>query len=73
MYSCLDLQLNKEYMCTNPLNTNIKIHSHLLSQSLIFNRSGGENFSKYQLVCVIMSSILMTTVFYEAVILQGEL
>ena len=25
MYSCLDLQLNKEYMCTNPLNTNIKI------------------------------------------------
>ena len=40
MYSCLDLQLNKEYMCTNPLNTNIKIHSHLLSQSLIFNRSG---------------------------------
>ena len=33
MYSCLDLQLNKEYMCTNPLNTNIKIHSHLLSRS----------------------------------------
>ena len=22
MYSCLDLQLNKKHMCTNPLNPN---------------------------------------------------
>ena len=41
----------------------------------VFNRRSGENLLKYQLdsSCVIMSSILMTTVFYKAVILQGEI
>ena len=73
MYSCLDLQLNKEYMCTNPLNTNIKIQKFSFVIPVIFNRSGGENFSKYQLACVIMSSILMTTVFYKAVTLREEI
>ena len=57
----------------NPLNPNIKILI-LLSQ-YVFNRSSGENLLKYQLdsSCVIMSSILMTTMFYKAVILQGEI
>ena len=38
-------------------------------------RSSGEKLIKYQahLSCVIMSVILMTTVFYKAVILQGEI
>ena len=49
-------------------------NSHLLSL-YVFNRSSGQNLLKYQLdsSCVIRSSILMTTVFYKAVILQGEI
>ena len=41
----------------------------------VFNRSNGENLLKYQLhsSSVIMSLILMTTLFYKAVILQGEI
>ena len=40
-----------------------------------FNRSSGENLLKYELdsSSVIMSLILMTTLFYKAVILQGEI
>ena len=40
---------------------------------VICNRSGGENFSKYQLARVNVSSILMTTVFYKAVTLREEI
>lgn len=42
---------------------------------IIFNRSSWEKLLKYQSdsSCVIISSILMTSVFYYAVILQGEL
>ena len=59
----------------NPLNPNIKIQILVCLSLYIFNRSSGENLLKYQLdsSCVIMSSILMTTVFYKAVILQGEI
>ena len=41
----------------------------------VFNRSSGKNLLKYQLdsSSVIRSSILMTTVFYKEVILQGEI
>ena len=41
----------------------------------VFNKSSKENLLKYQLdsSCVTMSSIIMTTVFYRAVILQGEI
>ena len=41
----------------------------------VFNKSSKENLLKYQLdsSCVTMSSILMTTVFYRAVILKGEI
>ena len=49
-------------------------NSHLLSVH-VFNRSSGENLLKYQLhsSSVIMSLILMTTLFYKALILQGEI
>ena len=38
-------------------------------------RSGGGKLIKYQanLSCVIMSVILMTTLFYKALILRGEI
>ena len=51
-----------------------KFNSHLLSLC-VFNRRSGENLLKYQLdsSSVIMSSILMTTLFYKALILQGEI
>ena len=41
----------------------------------IFYRSSGEKLIKYQATssCVIMSVILMTTLFYKALILQGEI
>ena len=40
-----------------------------------FHRSSGETLLKYQLdsCCVIMSLILMTALFYNALILQGEI
>ena len=49
-------------------------NSHLLSL-YIFNRSSGESLLKYQLDSsyVIMSLILLTTVFHKAVILLGEI
>ena len=53
----------------NPLNPYIKI------QILICYRSSGENLLKHQLDSsyAIMSSILMITVFYKAVISKGEI
>ena len=46
-----------------------------LSPLFIFHRSSGEKLIKYQATssCVIMYVILMTTLFYKALILQGEL
>ena len=54
----------------NPLNPEV---SFVIP--IIFSGSSGENLLTYQLdsSCVIMSSILMTTVFYYAVISQGEI
>ena len=48
--------------------------SHLLSL-YFFNRSSGENLLKFQLdsSSLIMHSILMTTLFSKALILQGEI
>ena len=42
---------------------------------VISYRSSGEKIIKYQAnsSCVIMSLILMTTLFYKALILQGEI
>ena len=50
------------------------LNSHLLPL-FIFYRSSGEKLIKYQAnsSCVIMSVILMTTLFYKTVILQGEI
>ena len=57
-----------------------KIPPHVLLEfsfvvPICFNRSSGQNLLKYQLdsSCVIRPSILMTTVFYKAVILQREI
>ena len=50
------------------------MNSHLLPL-FIFYRSNGEKLIKYQAnsSCVIMSVILMTTLVYKALILQGEI
>ena len=50
------------------------LDSHLLFLHF-FNRSSWENLLKYQsyLSSLIMYSILMTTLFYKALILQGEI
>ena len=45
---------------------------HLLPL-FIFNRSSGEKLIEYQAHCEIMSVILMTILFYRALILQGEI
>ena len=59
----------------NPLNHKIKnLNSHLLSIFISY-RSGGEKLIKYQAnsFCVIMVVILLTTLFYNALIFQGEI
>ena len=50
------------------------LNSHLLPL-FIFFRSSGEKLIKYlgNSSCVIMSIILMTTLFYKASYLQGEI
>ena len=50
------------------------LNSHLLPL-FISHRSSGKKLTKYQAnsSCVIMSLILMTTLFYKALILQGEI
>ena len=50
------------------------MNSHLLPLFISY-RSSGEKLIKYQATssCVIMSAILMTTWFYKALILQGEI
>ena len=54
----------------NPLNLN----SHLLPLFISY-RSSGEKLIKYQAnsSCVIVSVILMNTLFYKALIFQGEI
>ena len=50
------------------------MNSHLLPLFISY-KSSGEKLIKYQAdsSCVIMSVILMTTLFYKALILQGEI
>ena len=50
------------------------LNSHLLPLFVSY-RSNGEKFIKYQVnsSCVIMFVILITTLFYKALILQGEI
>ena len=59
------------------LNSNIKIQILICYPTYTFSTEvvGRNYLSKYQLdsSCVIMSLILMTTLFYKAVILQGEI
>ena len=64
----------RKLQCFNPLNPYIKIQNSHLLPLYVFNRSSGENLLKYQLYSswVIMSLILMTTLFYKALILEGE-
>ena len=56
--------------CFNPLNPKIKLLPLFISY-----RSSGQKLVKYQAnsSCVIMSVILMTTLFYYSLTLQGEI
>ena len=68
-----DLKLKKksEVLLVKWLQQNL--NSHLLPLFISY-RSSGEKLIKYQAIsCVIMSVILMTTLFYKALILQGEI
>ena len=60
----------------NPLNTNLNLNlnSHLLPLFISY-RSSGEKLIKYQenLSCMIMTVILMTNLFYKALILLREI
>ena len=59
----------------NLLNPNIKIYILICYPYTFSKEVGGENLLKYQKdsFCVIISLILMTTLFYKAVILQREI
>ena len=60
----------------NPLHTNLNLNLNSHSLPLFISyRSSGEKLIKYQAnsSCVIMSVILMTTLFYKALILQREI
>ena len=59
----------------NHLNPTIKIWILICCPIFISYRSSGKKLIKYQAnsSCVIMSVILMTTLFYKALILQGEI
>ena len=65
---------NRRWLLT-PLNFNIKIQILICLSLYVFNRRSGENLLKCQLdsSCVIMSLFLMTTLFYKAVLLRGEI
>ena len=67
---CLQVGLGLSYLLFKYQNLN----SHLLPL-LISYRSSGEKLIKYQAnsSCVIMSVILMTILFYKALILQVEI
>ena len=68
-----DLQLTSA-STINPLNPDQNLNSHLLPLAISY-RISGEKLIKYQAnsSCVIMSVILMTTLFYKPLILQGEI
>ena len=55
-------------------NFKVSLNSHVLPLYISY-RSSGEKLLKYQLnsSCVIKSLILMTTLFYKALVLQGEI
>ena len=57
----------------NPLNSKIKISILICCPNSY--RSSRKMLIKYQanLSCVVMSVILMTTLFYKALILQGDI
>ena len=59
----------------NPLNPKIQNWILICCLYSFHYRSSGEKLRKYQAnsSCVIMSIILMTTLFYKALILQGEI
>ena len=65
---CLQVGLGLSYLLFKYQNLN----SHLLPL-LISYRSSAEKLIKYHSSCVIMSVILMTTLFYKALILQVEI
>ena len=65
---CLQVGLGLSYLLFKYQNLN----SHLLPL-LISYRSSGEKLIKYHSSCVIMSVILMSTLFYKALILQDYL
>ena len=66
----------KQLTSLNPLNPKVKIWILICCPYSISYRSSGEKLIKYQAInssFVIMSVILMTTLFYNALILQGEI
>ena len=74
-YPDVSVKMAKLRSRVNPLNPKIKIWILNLLSLFISYRSSGETLIKYQAnsSCVIMSVILMTTLFYKALILQGEI
>ena len=73
--NCFDEYIVLDLTFINPFNPNIKIlNSHVLALFVSY-RSGGENLIKYQAnsSCVVVFVILITTLFYKALMLQGEI
>ena len=63
------------FLLLNPLNPKIQNWILICCLYSFHYRSSGEKLRKYQAnsSCVLMSIILMTTLFYKALILQGEI
>ena len=61
----------------NPLNPKIKFEFSLFTPIFISSRSSGEKLLKYTsskfILCMSISIILMSCLFYKALILQGEI
>ena len=61
----------------NPLNPKIKFEFSLFTPIFISSRSSGEKLLKYTsskfILCMSISRILMSCLFYKALILQGEI
>ena len=62
-------------VCVNPLHPKIKIWILICCPYSFSNGRSGEKLIKYQANSsgVVMSLILMTTLFHKALILQGEI
>ena len=72
---CLKYVVSSSRTLFNPLNPKIKnLNSHLLPIFISYG-SSGEKLIKHQAnsPCMIMSVILMTTLFYKALKSQGEI